>query len=371
LKPPDSARLTEVKPALGLTGYLIAFYLVLIAYVSLTPFRGWYMPETVPWNFLWQGWPKYFTRFDLAINYIAYLPLGLLLYAYRAPFSSSRRAIAVSIVGGMVLSLTMEISQGFLRNRIPSNLDFLLNSLGCATGVLLSAWLGRNTSVEVRLSNWRHELFLPGRIIEIGLLLLCIWLISQLNPSIPFFGAGVVIDSAPTYGDSDDAQPVSEIPFALGTALNFCGLGLFVTTLMRGRSYALAAVPVLTGVAFCLKLFAAHALLRPEVAAQWHSDETLTGLAIGIVALMPLSFLRLNVRIYLAAVLILAGGLLSKMAGSYTSLPEVLRLFDWPYGQLLHFTGLTLYLHEIWPLATLVFLFWYWWQQRSRHAAGL
>jgi hypothetical protein len=140
---------------------------------------------------------------------------------------------------------------------------------------------------------------------------------------------------------------------------------------MHSRSHALAAVPVLTGTAFCLKLFAAQVLLRPQVAAHWQSGETLTGLAIGVVALMPLSFVRLNLRIYLSAVLILAGGMLSKMAGSYTSLREVLRLFDWPYGQLLHFTGLTLTLHEIWPLMALIYLFWYWWRQRSRQTTEL
>lgn len=371
MKPHSSVEFSEESQSSGLTGYLIAFYLILIAYVSLTPFGSWYTPTQAPWTFLWQGWPKYFTRFDLAINFIAYLPFGLLLYAYCAPFSSRGRAIVVSIVCGMALSLTMEVLQGFLRDRISSNLDFLFNSLGCASGVLLSAWLGRNTTVEVRLSRWRRALFLPGLTIDIGLALLCLWLISQLNPSIPFFGAGVVTDVTLSYGDVYDAQPVSEIPFALGTALNFCGLGLFVTTLMHTRSHALVAVQMLTGIAFCLKLFAAHVLLRPQVAAQWHSDETLTGLAIGFVVLLPLSLVRLNLRIYLAAVLILAGGLLSKMAGSYTSLREVLRLFDWPYGQLLHFTGLTLYLHEIWPLVALVFLFWYWWRHRLVLQPGL
>ena len=364
MKPHSSVEFSEESQYSGLTGYLIAFYLILIAYVSLTPFSGWHMPATAPWTFLWQGWPKYFTRFDLAINFIAYLPFGLLLYAYCAPFSSRGRAIVVSSACGVLMSLAMEILQGFLSDRIASNLDFLLNSAGCATGALLSAWLGRNTTVELRLSRWRRELFLPGLTVDIGLALLCLWLISQLNPSIPFFGAGVVTDVPPAFGYNYDAEPVSEIPFALGTALNFCGLGLFVTTLMHTRSHALVAVQVLTGIAFCLKLFAAHVLLRPQVAANWHSDETLTGLAIGFVGLLPLSLIRLNLRIYLAAVLILAGGLLSKMAGSYTSLREVLRLFDWPYGQLLQFTGLTLYLHEIWPLVALIFLFWYWWRQR-------
>ena len=368
MKPQAADEPSESSQSSGLIGYLIAFYVVLITYVSLTPFSGWHMPERLPWTFLWQAWPKYFTRFDLAINFIAYLPFGLLLYSYRAPFTSRGRAIAASIVIGMWLSLTMEILQGFLIDRIASNLDFLFNSAGCASGALLSAWLGRNTTVEASLLHWRRELFIPGRTIDAGLVLLCIWLISQLNPSIPFFGAGVVTDFPPSYGDGFDGQPPSEIPFVVGTALNFCGLGLFVAALMHTRTLALAAVPVLTGIAFCLKLFAGYALLRPQVSANWHSEATLTGLAIGVVVLAPLSFLQLNRRIYVAAIFILAGGMLSKMAGRYTSLSEVLRLFDWPYGQLLHFAGLTLYLNEIWPLLAAIFLFWYSWRQRQSTA---
>ncbi len=345
-------------------GYLVIFFVALIAYVSLSPFKGWQIPAAGTWAFLTSGWPRYFTRFDLAINFLAYLPFGLLLYAYQAPRTTRTRALVISIVAGILLSLTMEVAQGYLRDRISSNLDFFCNSLGCIAGALLSAWLGRHTNVQTLLRAWRQELFLPGGIIDIGLVLLCVWLISQLNPSIPIFGAGVVSEALPGYDEGYTYQAPPDAPFALGTALNFCGLGLLVTTLMRVRSHALVVVQVLTGLAFCFKLIAAYALMRPEVAAQWHSNETLTGLAIGFVALLPLSFLRLNQRIYLAAVLILAGGMLSKMAGNYSPLSDVVRLFDWPYGQLLQFTGLTLYLNEIWPIIALVFLFWYWMRQQ-------
>ena len=355
----------------GVTGYLIVLYIVLIAYVSLTPFSGWRAPSLGVWTFLTQSWPQYVTRFDVAINFLAYLPLGLLLYGYRAQFASRKQALLTSVIAGLLLSLAMEMLQSRLASRTASNLDFFANSAGCFAGALLSAWLGRNTAIEATLLRLRRELFLPGKAIDIGLVLLCVWLISQLNPTIPFFGAGVVTDSNLASDHEGGTQPPSDVPFALGTALNFCGLGLFVTTLMRYRSQALVAVQVLVGLAFSLKLTAAHALLRPEVVTQWHSDETLAGLAAGFVILLPLCFVRLNRRIYLAAVLILAGGLLTKLAGSYSSLREVLRLFDWPYGQLLQFTGLTLYLNEVWPLAALIFLFAYWWRQRSAETAGL
>lgn len=365
------ASATTAEPSSRVIGCLIGVYVALIAYVSLSPFKGWQSPTAGVFQFLMDGWPRYYTRFDMAINFIAYLPFGLLLYAYQAPRTRRTKALLISIVAGVVLSLAMEVLQGFLRDRIASNADFMSNSAGCLAGAMLSAWLGRNTSIQSLLQRWRSELFLPSTTVDFGLALLCVWLISQLNPSIPFFGAGVVADTMHGYDEGYDYQPVADTPFALGTALNFCGLGLLVTTLMRVRSHALVFVQVLTGLSFCLKLASAKMLLRPEIASEWHSEETLTGLAIGFVALLPLSFLRLNLRIYVAAVLILAGGMLSKMAGNYVALGDVLRLFDWPYGQLLQFTGLTLYLNEIWPLVALIFLFWYWLRQQLADFARL
>ncbi len=350
---------------------LIIFYVALIVYVSLSPFKGWQAPTSGAFEFLAKGWPRYFTRFDMVINFLAYLPFGLLLYAYQAPRKTPIRSLLSSVAAGFLLSLSMEVLQGFLRDRIASNLDLFFNSAGCLAGALLSAWLGRNTNVQTLLQRWRNEMFFPSVTVDVGLALLCIWLISQLNPSIPFFGAGVVADTLRGNYQGYTFKPPSDASFALGTALNFCGVGLFVSTLMRVRSHALVFVQALTGLAFCIKLVAAYALLRPEVAAEWHSKETMTGLAIGFIALLPLSFLRLNQRIYLAAVLILAGGILSKMAGNYSSLSDVLRLFDWPYGQLLQFTGLTLYLNEIWPIIALVFLFWYWLRQQLNDFTGL
>lgn len=367
---PELARDTDYHSS-HVVGYLLLFYLATIAYVSLTPFTGWQAPRTSAWEFIATGWPRYATRFDMAINFLAYLPLGLLLYAQIAIKRGRMFAVASSIILGIALSFALETAQEFLEFRIASMADLVCNSAGCAVGALLSAWLGRRTNIQTLLLRWRRDLFLPSKTIDVGLALICVWLISQLNPSIPFFGAGVVTDTLNGYDEGYAYQPPPDTPFAIGTALNFCGLGLLITTLMRVRSQALVFVQVLTGLAFCIKLVAAHALLRPEISAEWHSKETLTGLAIGFVALLPFSFLRLNRRIYLAAILILAGGMLSKMAGNYSSIPDMLRLFDWPYGQLLQFTGLTLYLNEIWPLVALIFLFWYWLRQQVSEFARL
>ena len=45
---------------------LAAAYAVLVVYASLYPFSGWRNQEIAPWEFLFAGWPKYWTAFDLA-----------------------------------------------------------------------------------------------------------------------------------------------------------------------------------------------------------------------------------------------------------------------------------------------------------------
>ena len=75
-----------------------------------------------------------------------------------------------------------------------------------------------------------------------------------------------------------------------------------------------------------------------------------------MVAFAPLRRVNRVGRTYLALILILAGALFSKIFGAYSPIEELLRLFRWPHGQLASFATLTRFLHELWPLAAVVFL---------------
>jgi len=54
--------------------------------------------------------------------------------------------------------------------------------------------------------------------------------------------------------------------------------------------------------------------------------------------------------------MIMAGDLLSKIFGAYSSLDDFPRLFRWPHGQLASFATLTRFIHELWPRAAVIFL---------------
>ena len=74
----DHARLPKPQSS-ALPRYLALAYSALIVYASLHPFSGWRDPGLPLLIFLDAGWPHYWTGFDMAVNIIAYAPLGFLL----------------------------------------------------------------------------------------------------------------------------------------------------------------------------------------------------------------------------------------------------------------------------------------------------
>jgi hypothetical protein len=125
---------------------------------------------------------------------------------------------------------------------------------------------------------------------------------------------------------------------------------------MRRTTGSLRATVVLLSIALWLKFGASSVMLKPSFAAEWVSWGRVAGLLAGTAVFFPIRKLGKITRIYLAIVFMLAGTLFSKIFGSYDAIDQVLRFFNWPHGQLAGFATLTGFMHELWPLAALVFL---------------
>ncbi len=194
------------------------------------------------------------------------------------------------------------------------------------------------------LVEWRDRVLAPGAWGDAGLVLVALWLIAQLNPALPFFGAGNI----PAVGEELRAAA----PLEWGAvALGVCGFGLFISALLRGEQGSLRVTLVLLSVALWLKFVGASFLLQPQNTGEWVTSGRFLGLGVGLAALYPLRRLPRAARTYVAILVILAGALLAKIFGAYSPLDELLRVFRWPYGQLANFATLTRYLHELWPFA--------------------
>src|SRR5215467_1961121 len=104
-------------PGTRLPVYLAGLYGLMIIYASLAPFSGWMAPLPGTSFFLLAPWPAHVTRFDVAINILAYLPFGFFLALIGS--DNARRILRVCAAIGVaaVLSFAMESAQMFLPMR--------------------------------------------------------------------------------------------------------------------------------------------------------------------------------------------------------------------------------------------------------------
>src|SRR5215472_10897820 len=107
--------------------YLAGLYGLMIVYASLEPFSGWMAPLPGTPFFLFAPLPSHITRFDVAVNFVAYVPLGFFV----ALIGAARRQLArlaTAIAIGAVLSFAMESAQMFQPIRDADVVDFASNT---------------------------------------------------------------------------------------------------------------------------------------------------------------------------------------------------------------------------------------------------
>lgn len=326
-------------------GALLAWAL-LLAYASLYPFLPVRPPGEAAFALFLS--PRFVIEYDIAMNALAYAPLGALAMLRflpgRAHWSARWRAVAL----GAALSVAMEACQFFVTTRVASIHDVLANTAGAFAGTLLF-FRPVERAVMAPLAELRDRLFIPGGTGDTGLLLVILWLLAQLNPALPFFEAGNIVDgSGPTMADF--------VVTTVSVALTVAAFGLFVSVLLRSDRGALGWTLLLLTVSLWCKFAMASLMLKPNLTAMWMSESRVVGLVAGLVVFLPLRRLRRGARTYLAIVCLLAGALFAKIFGEYSELGDFLRLFHWPHGQLASFATLTRWLHEAWPVLALAWL---------------
>ena len=325
----------------------LAVWALLLAYASLYPFLPLRLTSLEVVGALFSR-PRFLTGSDIALNVLAYVPLGTLACLYFRQANDRATAIFKATALGAGFSFVMEFLQLFIPYRIASLYDIFANCAGALWGALVFA--DPFYSLVTRpLGERREQWVTAGAWGDAALVLVMLWLIAQLNPALPFFGAGDIV------AVTDDFSELAVLQW-LAVAISICGFGLFISAVLRSETGALRVTLVLLSVALWLKFMAASFMLQPHFAEEWLSSGRVMGLIAGILLLVPLRRLPRPGRIYIALVFIFAGALFSKIFGAYGALDELLRLFRWPHGQLASFTTLTQFLHEAWPFLALVYL---------------
>ncbi len=339
------------RPHSLLPQFLAALYGLAIFYASLQPFEPWL--ERVPGatHFLFAPWPPRWVRYDIVSNVVAYLPLGFFVALGDGRRSPAGR-LSMAIVVGTLLSLAMESLQMFLPTRDANLADVLANAVGTALGGGLALAATRSPRAIAAIASIRDRWFLPGTVGDLGLALLVIWLVVQVNPGIPLFAT--MYDAAARPDVPDLAATVVE---AAHSAFQLLGVGLFLALLLRERRYVAGAALLLIGAAALVKGIAAAVLLRPAAWENWLAPPVSLGVAAGALLLSIAIWLPRPAQVTLAAVALLSSLLATVLLPDLLYARAPLALFHGPYGHMLNFNGLTHTVLLLWPAVACAFLF--------------
>jgi len=346
-------------PRASLSSYLVVGYALLIMYASLSPFTGWQEQGLDFSAVLTAPLLQQYTWFDIAANLLAYLPFGLLLgLALRAHFGAGWNILLATLCG-VAVSAAMEYAQMYLPVRNSSNLDLLVNSIGALAGALLAASIAPRAWFAY-LMQWRMWLFLRDGKVDFGLALVALWMFAQINPSLPMLGNVFISEAAHRPFVAVAAVPFSWLESA-AVALNLLMVGVLMLTLLRGRRHVESVLLLLCFVALA-KFVAAAVLLKSWALLLWLDSEAMFGIFAGLLVLIVVGrvsrprLLRFAVAATLAY-LVLAHGVLDSGAPS-----AAMRLYQWHYGHLLNYNGLSQTIAMVFPLLLLTYI----WRIRIR-----
>jgi len=341
------------RPTLPL--YLAAAYTLLVIYGSLHPFSGWRDTGAPLTAFLFAAWPRYWTGFDLITNALAYLPLGFLWVPALQHGRGRLLAAVLATVLCIVLSLSMETLQNFLPSRVASNLDLATNSLGGLLGALAGARWGAALLDGGRLHALRTRLVGDGAMADAGLVLLGLWLLTQLNPEILLFGNGdlrSLLDFLGVPGPLPyTAREFSWVEAGV-VAANTLATGLLAGCLLKVGRRQLSVLLLL--LALAMKSFSLMLLMDSASGWSWVTPGSVAGLGAGGTLWLAASFLPGAYRQALAAASLLAATALVNLAPENPYLVDMLQL--WQQGHFLNFNGLTRIISALWPFLALPWL---------------
>jgi VanZ family protein len=346
----------------------LVFYLVLVIYASCYPFSGWRDNGLLPWSYLSETMPHYWTAFDLVVNVLGYVPLGVLAVLAMYPQLRGANAILLASASGALLAALLECLQTYLSSRVPSTLDLITNASGVMIGAVLGELLVRPVLERSWLRSLRSHWFSDQA--SRGLIVIALWPLAQIYPQPYLFGHGQWLPTLSQWlsgwldtpvdignllwsgiGIDIDQFLVAEVVI---TALGMSGAVLTMLCQTRNQAPRAILVVALLAAAIGVKALAHAVLFTPSDAFSWLTPAAVSGLLVGAVMLVGLSFAP-PIAQRRAAIASLAVCLL--LLNALPSNPYFLStLSEWVQGKFLNFNGAAQFLSLCWPVFALWFL---------------
>jgi VanZ family protein len=157
---------------------LLAAVVALILYVSLYPFRFHAEAPAILETLRQLDWARA-GRSDMFNNVLLYVPLGFCMALVVEPRFGRLWGIVLGAAAGALLSLTVEVAQASITQRVPSLTDLSLNATGALIGAIGgSIW----HALDARMTPRSNPI---GRSGAVALTVLVLWLIARLWPLWP------------------------------------------------------------------------------------------------------------------------------------------------------------------------------------------
>jgi VanZ family protein len=344
-------------------------YLVLIVYASWYPFSGWQVNNLAAISDVIKQWPRYWSLFDVAMNIVGYIPLGILIVFALYPKFQRFRAVIFAAVLGTLLSMSMEGVQYFIPHRVTSILDLITNASGTLIGAIAGAMLSPSLLEKGRLGllrkHWLHQE--SSR----ELLVLSLWPLAQIFPQAYLFGLGQMLPIFSSWLDEFFDIDIDLSAFLINgveleaeefllseTFITACGCtgAILICLFLLNRhapKFWLACLLLLA--ALGSKALASALLFSPEVAFAWMTPGAKAGLLISVIMLYGFSFAPTQVQRRLAILMLLMSLALSNLIPSNPYF--VISMQNEVQGKFLNFYGAAQFLSIVWPLVALWYLF--------------
>jgi hypothetical protein len=182
-----------------------------------------------------------------------------------------------------------------------------------------------------------------------GLLLIWLWLLTQLNPETLLFGNGDLRSLLDLHALPYVAQDFPRVE-AVVVVANTLAIALLISLLSPWRTI----VPIIVVAALLAKSFAFLLMMNGVGGVAWATEGSLAGLAGGLVIWLVASLLPPRWRQTLAALAMLAAATLVNLAPENPYLANTFQV--WNPGQFLNFHGLTRLASNLWPFLALSWL---------------
>ncbi len=324
-------------------GLLSIGYIVLLLYGSLFPLSDWHEPSAAPLYLIFHH-GLHGSYSDMLTNVLVYIPLGILLVRVSRARASALTTILLVTLFGSLLSFSVEYIQAYLPGRVPSILDFLLNSAGVFGGALLATVMGHETRLGHWLATARRNYIHAGGLADVGLVALALWAVSQLTPLVPSLDIANLRHGLHPLWAVIQHPRLFDGAQAIVYGLNIFALGVLSNALIRPNRH-----PRLLFIAFILAVL----MLKVPVVERQLSMEALAGATGGIALFMLLQRGPQNVVRWMAAAALIAAVIIDESRIGTT--PGTFS-FNWiPFrGQINNsLIGFADILGDVWPYVTL------------------